>query len=171
MNAVSNWNWGACCNVHNLLFSWISIRWKIFIINFFFKILLVLNVDNYLCSKIQVRLGENFIFLLFSYMCFWQLSASGHYPARPLDLIWWLTFQVSDWWNSIDLADFSSNRPMKFHKSDWFFKYRTDGIPSIWSWKYQNSLHSFTLSTNWVELYFWPLGHLSNGFHGGKLKK
>ncbi len=62
----------------------------------------------------------NFIFLLFSCMCFWQFSASGH---SPLDLIWWLTFQVPDWWDSIDLSDFLAARPMEFHWSGhWNFK-------------------------------------------------
>ncbi len=82
----------------------------------------------------------------------------------PLDLIWWLTFQIPDQWNSISLADFSGTRPMEFHRSGWFFKCQIDGIPLIWSLKFQNTLRLSTLSMNWAELHFWPLGHLSNGF-------
>ncbi len=42
---------------------------------------------------------------------------------------------------------FSGNRSMEFHQSGWFFKCQTDGIPLIWSLKFQNSLH---LSPLWV---------------------
>ncbi len=57
---------------------------------------------------------------------------------------------------------------MEFHRSGWFFKCQTNGIPSIWSLKFQNALHPSTLSVNWAELHFQPLGHLSNGFQGKK---
>ncbi len=83
--------------------------------------------------------------------CHWAFC-----PARSLDLIWWLSFQVPDCWKSIDLSEFSGTRPMEFHRSShWNFK--TLCITPHW--------------VCWAKLHFWPLGHLSNRFQGKKLKK
>ncbi len=123
---------------------------------------------NYLCSHLQVWLGEaNRIVTLFFY--FSHICASGSCAPlstlpSPSDLIWWLTFQV------INLDNFSGIRSMKFQRSGWF-KCRTNGILLIWSLRFQNTLHLSSLSMNWVELHFLPLGHISNGFQGKKPEK
>ncbi len=119
-------------------------------------------------SSPAVRLGEAnrivTLFFYFSHICASGSSAPlGTLPAHPLDLIRWLTFQVSDQWNSINLSDFSGTRPVEFQRSRWFFKCQTTGIPLIWSLKFQNTPHLSTLSMNWAELHFWLMGHLSNG--------
>ncbi len=93
------------------------------------------------------------------------------YPSCPLDIIFWLTFQVPDQWNSINPADFSGTRSMKFHCSGRFFKCLINGIPLIWLLKFQNALHVFTLSMNWGEQHFWPMGHLNNGFQEKNTEK
>ncbi len=89
MSAISNYT-------HNLQFSWISIRRKIFIINFLFKILTRVKW-NYLCSHLQIRLGEaNRIVTLFFYFSHICVSGSSALlvtlPTLPLDLIRCLTF-------------------------------------------------------------------------------
>ncbi len=102
----------------------------------------------------------NFIFLLFSCMCFWQLSSSRHSASLSI------RFNL--------MTIFSGTRSMGFHQSGWFFWYRTnrirsiwlifqvaDRIPLIWSLKFQNALHLSTLSINWTELHFWPQQRIS----------
>ncbi len=59
----------------------------------------------------------------------------GTLPDPPLNLIWWLTFQVPDRWNSIDLADFSGTRPVEFHWSGhWNFKMLCISSLGVWIW-------------------------------------
>ncbi len=52
-------------------------------------------------------------------MCFWPLCASGH------------SAQLVHWLESDDLT-FSGTRWMELHQSGWFFRYQSNGIPSIW---------------------------------------
>ncbi len=117
------------------------------------RYLLVLNVILFIFSSpSSIGQGQwncNFIFLLFSCMCFW------HGPSLGFNL----------------KTNFSVIRPMEFHRSGWFFKCQIDGTPFIRSLKFQNALHPFTLSMSWAELHFWPLGHLSNKFQGENTKK
>ncbi len=117
----------------NQKFSWILIRWKIFVINFFFKILT--RKCNYLCSHLKVRLGEaNRIITLFFY--FFHIYVSGHstQPIHPLDLIWWLTFQVSNQWNSINLAIEISKHstPLRFKSELGWAAFLASGTPQQW---------------------------------------
>ncbi len=143
---------------HNPLFSWISVRRKIFIINFFFKIL----TCNYFCSHLQVQLGKVSgivtLFFYFSRICTSGSSAllcTLHSPPIGFNL----------------MTNFSGIRLMEFHGSGWFLKYQPPGITATWSMKFQKALHPFTLSMNWAKLHSRPLGHLSNGFQGENLKK
>ncbi len=84
---------------------------KIFIINFFLKILTRVKC-NYLCSRLQVRLYEaNSIAILFFY--FFHIRASGSsVPLGTLpssSIVFNLMTNFSGTcrqWNSIDLADF-----------------------------------------------------------------
>ncbi len=79
-------------------------------------------------------------------------------------IVWWLTFQVQ-------AAYYSGTRSMESHRTGWFFKYQTDGIPSIRWLKIQNMAPPSVLSVKLPELHFWPLGHLSSGFQGKKTEK
>ncbi len=94
-------------------------------------------------QKTGTLLFEQPSYVLLAAQCLWTLC-----PACPLALIWWLTFQVPDLWNSINLTDFSGNRPVEFHRSSWFLKCQTKGLPLIWSLKFHNALHLSTFSKN-----------------------
>ncbi len=128
--------------------------------NFFFKRLSRVKC-NYLCSYLQVQLGEAdrtvTLFFLFSHVCASGSSAPlGTLPSPSI---------------GFNLTNFLGTRPMGFHWSGWFFMCQTDGIPLICSLKFQNALHLSTLCMNWTELHFWALGHLSYGFQEEKLFK
>ncbi len=78
---------------------------------------------NYLWSHLQVQLDEsNGVVTLFFYFShiYLLLAAQclGALPSPPIE------FNL--------LTNFSVTRLMEFHRSVWFFRYQTDGIPSIW---------------------------------------
>ncbi len=106
----------------------------------------------------EVKIGtdfENYPYVLLVAQCFWALC-----PARPLHLIWWLTFQVPDQWNSINVADLSGTRPMELNRSGWFFQ-----VPDGW-----NSINLvIEISKHSAPLYFeYELGwtaFLASGTH------
>ncbi len=98
---------------HNLQFSWISIRQKTFIINFFFKILNHIKC-NYLCSHFQVRLAEaNRIVTLF--FCFSPICAPGSSVSLGTVPSPYIRFNL--------MTNFPSTRSMEFHQTGWFFRY------------------------------------------------
>ncbi len=87
---------------------------------FLFEILTCVKC-NYLYSHLQVRLGDAnrivTLFFYFSHICAFDSSAPlGTLPSLSIEFnLMTNFFQVPDQWNSIDLADFSSARPMEFH--------------------------------------------------------
>ncbi len=86
---------------------------------------------NYLCTHLQV----------------WFREANG--------TVRWQTFQVPDRRNSIDLADFSSTRPMEFQ----------------WPGNENSKFDAPSpLSMNWAELHFWPWEASAVDFKGRNWK-